>query len=201
MLGYISYQEIRFRKIQNYLILIIGVIGVVNVTVTTSDPFSVLLFVFVVTILLGIARVGGSFSTADWLCISVLFAFLIPFGIHVAVFVLLLGFIFTILHHLFVCVVSNVIKHTTFPGVYGTKWTRLMAFVSCKERGVFDRFAYPAVTDNDGVLSFNLDSGINGKKMDYTRRCQYVLPAIPIISHMCAMTLFVIFILFPQSIF
>lgn len=197
---YISYQEIRFRKVQNYLILLIGIIGISNVIIT-SNISTMLLFVTVVTGMLGIARAGGTFSTADWLCISALFAFLTPFGIHVSVFVLLLGFVTAIIHHLIICVCSNVINRTTFPGIYGSKWTRLVAFVSCKERGYFDRFAYPAISEIDGVVSFDFKSGINGKKMDHTRRCQYVLPAIPILTHMCGVTFFVTLVLFPQSVF
>ena len=196
--GVISYQEIRYRRIQHYLVISLCVLGVIHLGISSHDSF---MFAGIVTILLGVVRLGGMFKTSDWLCCSALFTFLLPFGIHVAVFSVLLGFAVSVSNHLLVCVVSNLSCRGIFPGVQATRGTRLLAMISCKRRGVIDRFAYPAVLIRDGVMSFDINSGIRAKKLDYARKCPYVIPSIPILTFMCASLLFVSLVLFPQNIF
>lgn len=198
--GYISYQEIRSRSVQNYLILLLGVIALINVVTISISPLNVLAFAAIVAIMLGLARFAGSFSTADWLCVTAIFTFLTPLGIHISIGVLLLGFVSVVLHHLVVCVGSNIMNKTTFPGVSGNKFIRAAAFIGCKQRGRFDRFAFPAISEVDGVQTFSLGSSINGKQLDRSGKCPYVLPAIPILAHMFGISLIMIFILFPDSV-
>ena len=209
----VVYQEIRIRKIQNWLVLVLIVISVSSIVATAENASGHALFAGTVAAMLGVVRLGGIFKTSDWLCISALFAFCVGFGIHVAVWSVGMGFATSVLHHLAVCVCTNLARGNSFEGVKAGRAARIMAAISCKKRDVFDRWAYPAVTacDDDGddkeaeedsnkkSMRLEINSGIRGKKMDVSRQCPYVIPSIPVLAHMCASSLFVITVLFPQQ--
>ena len=205
------YQEIRIRKTQNYLVLVMVVVAAGSIAATADNAASShALFAGIVTAMLGVVRLGGIFKTSDWLCISALFAFCVGFGIHVAVWSVGMGFATSVLHHLAVCVCTNLARGNLFEGVKAGRSVRIMAMISCKKRDVFDRWAYPAVTvcDDDGkeeeegkkTMRLEINSGIRGKKMDVSRQCPYVIPSIPVLAHMCASSLFVMTVLFPQQL-
>ena len=209
------YQEIRIRKTQNYLVLTMIVVAAGSIAVTADNAaLSHALFAGIVTAMLGVVRLGGIFKTSDWLCISALFAFCVGFGIHVAVWSVGMGFATSVLHHLAVCVCTNLARGNLFEGVKAGRSARIMAMISCKKRDVFDRWAYPAVTvcddgkEGEGggggegkkTMRLEINSGIRGKKMDVSRQCPYVIPSIPVLAHMCASSLFVMTVLFPQQL-
>ena len=206
------YQEIRIRKTQNYLVLTMVVVAAGSIAATADNAApSHALFAGIVAAMLGVVRLGGIFKTSDWLCISALFAFCVGFGIHVAVWSVGMGFATSVLHHLAVCVCTNLARGNLFEGVKAGRSARIMAMISCKKRDVFDRWAYPAVTvcDGDGkeeeeegkkTMRLEINSGIRGKKMDVSRQCPYVIPSIPVLAHMCASSLFVMTVLFPQQL-
>ena len=207
----VVYQEIRIRKTQNYLVLVMVVVAAGSIAATADNAASShALFAGIVTAMLGVVRLGGIFKTSDWLCISALFAFCVGFGIHVAVWSVGMGFATSVLHHLAVCVCTNLARGNLFEGVKAGRSVRIMAMISCKKRDVFDRWAYPAVTvcDDDGkeeeegkkTMRLEINSGIRGKKMDVSRQCPYVIPSIPVLAHMCASSLFVMTVLFPQQL-
>ena len=171
------------------------------------------LFAGIVAAMLGAVRLGGIFKTSDWLCISALFAFCVGFGIHVAVWSVGMGFATSVLHHLAVCVCTNLARGNLFEGVKAGRSVRIMAMISCKKRDVFDRWAYPAVTvcddgkegegegeESKKTMRLEINSGIRGKKMDVSRQCPYIIPSIPVLAHMCASSLFVMTVLFPQQL-
>ena len=217
----VVYQEIRIRKTQNYLVLLLVVISVSSIVVTAGNVSGHALFAGIVAAMLRVVRLGGIFKTSDWLCISALFAFCVGFGIHVAVWSVGTGFATSVLHHLAVCVCTNLARGNSFEDVKAGMATRIMAAISCKKRDVFDRWAYPAVTacdddDDDGggsgsggdkeeeeensnkkTMRLEINSGIRGKKIDVSRQCPYVIPSIPVLAHMCASSLFVMTVLFP----
>ena len=208
------YQEIRIRKTQNYLVLAMVVVAAGSIAATADNAaLSHALFAGIVTAMLGVVRLGGIFKTSDWLCISALFAFCVGFGIHVAVWSVGMGFATSVLHHLAVCVCTNLARGNLFEGVKAGRSARIMAMISCKKRDVFDRWAYPAVTvcddgkegEGEGeegkkTMRLEINSGIRGKKMDVSRQCPYVIPSIPVLAHMCASSLFVMTVLFPQQL-
>ena len=206
----VVYQEIRIRKTQNYLVLVMVVVAAGSIVATADNAASShALFAGIVAAMLGVVRLGGIFKTSDWLCISALFAFCVGFGIHVAVWSVGMGFATSVLHHLAVCVCTNLARGNLFEGVKAGRSARIMAMISCKKRDVFDRWAYPAVTvcDDDGkeeegkkTMRLEINSGIRGKKMDVSRQCPYVIPSIPVLAHMCASSLFVMTVLFPQQL-
>ena len=208
------YQEIRIRKTQNYLVLTMIVVAAGSIAATADNAaLSHALFAGIVAAMLGVVRLGGIFKTSDWLCISALFAFCVGFGIHVAVWSVGMGFATSVLHHLAVCVCTNLARGNLFEGVKAGRSVRIMAMISCKKRDVFDRWAYPAVTvcddgkegEGEGeegkkTMRLEINSGIRGKKMDVSRQCPYVIPSIPVLAHMCASSLFVMTVLFPQQL-
>ncbi len=151
-----------------------------------------------VSAMLGIVRLGGVFKTSDWLVTSALFAFALPLGIHVSIFAVLLGFASSVLHHAVVCLGAN-LRRDPFPDVQSMRGTKILAMICCKKRQATDRFAYPAVSTNDGVLTFDINSGVRAKSIDYTKKCPYVIPSIPIITHMLASFL-IVSVLFLQNI-
>ena len=197
----IVFQEIRIRKTQNYLVILLSAIAIIHVISTSSNLLNMGLFLVVVTLMLGGVRLSGIFKTSDWLCTSALFAFLIPFGIHVAVFSLALGFFSSILNHLVVCIASNSTSRDPFKDVVAPKTTKMIARISCKRRGFFDRFAYPAVIKNDdGTFAFDILYGMKGKKMDLEKKCPYVQPSIPVLTHMmCVAVFLIVMFILPQN--
>ena len=192
----VSYQELRYRKIQNYLVLLLGVLSVIHLY--TSDELGMLGFACTVTAMLGVARAGGLFKTSDWLCTSACFAFLLPFGIHLAVLSVLLGFAVSVLNHLTVCLATN-LRRDPFPDVNSSGMMKVLAMVSCKKRGMLDRFAYPAVLADENTLVFDINSGMRGKRMDHSRQCKYVIPSIPILTYVYA-SLIAVMLLFYQHV-
>ncbi len=196
--GAVSYQELMYRKIQHYLVITLCVLGIIHLGVTSHD-LSIFAFTGIITAMLGVVRLGGIFKTSDWLCCSALFAFLIPFGIHVAALSVLLGFTVSVSNHVIVCLGSN-LRRNPFPDVQATCGTKILAMISCKRRGILDRFAYPAVLMVNGILVFDINSGMKGKKMDHSKKSPYVIPSIPILTFMYASSLFVILVLFPNNI-
>ena len=190
------------------------VVAAGSIAVTADNAaLSHALFAGIVAAMLGVVRLGGIFKTSDWLCISALFAFCVGFGIHVAVWSVGMGFATSVLHHLAVCVCTNLARGNLFEGVKAGRSARIMAMISCKKRDVFDRWAYPAVTvcddgkegegegeESKKTMRLEINSGIRGKKMDVSRQCPYVIPSIPVLAHMCASSLFVMTVLFPQQL-
>lgn len=204
-LACVAYQEIRLRRTQNYLVITLIVISVAHLG-TANDPLKLVPFCLVLSSMLFLLRLGGTFKTSDWLCISALAVFCIPFGIHIALWSVMLGFTSCVLHHLFLCLGANILTHNTFSDVHASKTTKLLAMISCKRRGARDRWSYPAVTaavsmDGDKkVTKFDIYSGMRGKKINSFIDCKYVLPSIPVLSHMCIVTLFVIALFWPNGV-
>ena len=150
------------------------------------------LFYLVVSSMLGLLRLGGVFKTSDWLCISALSAFCLPFGLHVTLWSVMLGFTTCALHHLSLCLGTNLATRNTFSDVQAGRSLKLLAMISCKRRSVHDRWVYPAVrVTGDNVATFDIYSGMRGKKINSYGQCKYVLPSIPVLTHMCIATLFV----------
>ena len=197
--GLISYQELRYRRVQNILILATGVTALIHLGVSSSD-WNTLILAGITTGFLGVIKLTGLFKTADWLCCSALFVFLFPFGIHVAVFTVLIGFALTIGNHMFACLASNIGRKDPFPEIDVKKHTKFFAALCCKRRGPLDRFAYPAVTEIDGVMTFNYKSGMAKKKIDLDKNCKYVIPSIPILTFMYGVSLIMIYA-FHEDIF
>ena len=212
----VVYQEIRIRKTQNYLVLAAVAVAAGSIAATAGNAApGHALFAGIVAAMLGVVRLGGIFKTSDWLCISALFAFCVGFGIHVAVWSVGMGFATSVLHHLAVCVCTNLARGNSFEGVKAGRSARIVAMISCKKRDAFDRWAYPAVTmcgdgkeegggegggEGKKTMRLEINSGIRGKKMDVSRQCPYVIPSIPVLAHMCASSLFVMAVLFPQQL-
>ena len=160
-----------------------------------------------ITGLLGIVRLGGIYRTGDWLCISAVFTFMVPFGVHMSLFFTVLGFTLSVLNHMMVCLATNMASRDPFPDVQASRMAMFMAWLSCKRRTSIDRFAYPAVLDNYNYdenggrkYVFDINSGMMGKKLDLEKKCPYVIPSIPVLTLFLASLLAVIFVMFPQSI-
>lgn len=192
VLACIAYQEIRLRQTQNYLVISLLVISMIHL-LTADDPLMLALFSLVVSFMLGLLRVGGVFKTSDWLCISALSAFCLPFGLHVTLWSVMLGFATCVMHHLSLCLGTNLLTHNTFSDIRAGRSLKVLAMISCKRYSVHDRWVYPAVrASGDGAVKFDIYSGMRGKKINSHGQCKYVLPSIPVLTHMCIATLFVV---------
>ena len=193
VLACIAYQEIRIRKTQNYLVVSLLAISVIHLVGTTDDPLMLALFCLVVSSMLGMLRAGGVFKTSDWLCVSALSVFCLPFGIHVTFWSIMIGFTTCVLHHLVLCLGANLVTRNTFSDIQASRSLKLLAVMSCKRRSIHDRWAYPAIrVTRDNVAKFDIYSGMRGKRINSYAQCKYILPSIPVLTHMCIATLFVI---------
>ena len=213
-LGAASYQEVRWRSALNALTLAMACIAAAHLAAAygAGAPDHLAppaMLAAVAAAMLGLLRLAGLYGTSDWVILSSLFAVLIPAGLHLAILSVLAAVSSSCLHVVAVCAASNARgriggSRDGGTGAAGGWLGAAAAFVSCKRRSAFDRWAYaqgdapaqarqrrgcaPSAGGRSGRLGSSPWLGARAGPLlgPGSRYAGRVSPSVPVLAHSCA---------------